>query len=208
VGALTSLQLRPAVVRWRLDAPAGPDADLLVAGLVGAGCTVEPIEPGTAYRIDGPRDMLEVLADELTGLPGMSLQIEQAPPAGTIITQHVVAPTHPYRRQVTVHGTGPALSRVARAVDRGLQVGAAGVNRWTVTGRTAALVSWIQEVRGIDRETALTSLGMTAADVAAEDMPPLAVTVALPDRRIESTIERDGETGAIVNVTQLETTPR
>ena len=81
----TTVTLPAAVVRWRLDGPAGPALDTLTAGLIGAGVAVEPIAPGAAYRLAGPRELLEVLADELAGAEGFTLAHELPP---TDLTQY------------------------------------------------------------------------------------------------------------------------
>lgn len=63
-----SVTLPAAAVRWRLDGPAGPTLDTLTAGLIGAGVAVEPITPGTQYRLTGPAELLAVLTAELGGI--------------------------------------------------------------------------------------------------------------------------------------------
>ncbi len=206
-----SFSLPAAAVRWRLDVPAGPHADLLLAGLVGAGVTVECIEPGRAYRLNGDRNLLEALAAELAPIEGATLAHESAPV--DVVSLHTsVAPPHSPRRTVTIHGQGVhAAGWAVRAVERRLTVQTAGIHRWAVTGRTADLVAWLSAVWVKTAEDVLQALGITPETVAAEDTPTLTVNVPapvvsvnLPDRRITSDITRDAE-GSITKFVQIET---
>jgi len=131
--------LPAAVVCWRLDGPAGPALDTLTAGLIGAGVAVEPITPGTAYRLTGPAELLSVLTLEMSGIEGFTLAHE-LPPTDVVRMGSSLAPSHPFKRSVTVHGTGGAASFVARAIDLALPVASVGINRWSVSGRTSDLV--------------------------------------------------------------------
>lgn len=209
---LTSVQLPAAALRWRLDGPAGPQIDTLIGALIGAGVGVECITPGTAYRLDGPRDMLEALAAELNVAPEFALRNEM-PPSQHVGVASTLTPAAAPRRAVVVHGAGVAASFVARAVDRRLDVSTIGINRWSVRGSTAALVDWLAAAYGKTRDEVLTLHEWTAEQVAAEDSPtplvsvnapPVNVNVQLPDRRITSEITRNAE-GDITNVVQLET---
>lgn len=201
-----SLTLPAAATRWRLDGPTGPHLDLLVAGLVGAGCTVETLVAGKAYRVDGAEALLSVLAVELANAEGFTLAIEQ-PPADVVALSTSAAPLHAPRRAVVVHGSGTnAAAWVRSAIDRGLGVQTVGVQRWSVTGRGEALVGWLSAAWGRPVPDVMKALGVTAEELAAEDAPPApVVNVNLPDRRIESTITRDRD-GNIVDVVQKEVT--
>ena len=210
-----SIQLPAAQVRHRLSGPAGLHLDAVVAGLIGAGVTVESITGGTCYRLRGGVEMLDVLGEELRLAEGFSLAREM-PPTDTInMRSTLAAPSHEFRRSVTVHGDGgrEAASFVARAVDAGLTVESVGIGRWSVSARTAALVDWLAAVYIKPVEEVLTLFGWTAETVAAEDaaspaisitLPPLQVAVTLPDRKTISTFERDAD-GEIVSAIQLET---
>lgn len=211
-----SVTLPAAVVHWRLDGPAGPALDTLTAGLIGAGVTVEAITPGTAYRLTGPAELLTVLTGELSGIEGFTLAHE-LPPIEVVRMGSSLAPSHPFKRSVTVHGTGGAAPFVARAIDRALSVVSVGINRWSVSGRTSELVAWLSVVYGKTPEEVLSLQGWSPESIAAEDspngpeitvnVPTPTVHVTLPDRRTTSTIGRDS-TGNIVSVVQLESDVR
>jgi hypothetical protein len=209
-----SIALPAASVRWRLDGPPGAHLDAVTSGLVGAGVGVAPITPGTAYRLNGSAALLEALAAELAPLAadGWKLGHEMPPPLGTVDMRTAVKPAATPRRSFSVHGVGAAASYVARAIDLGLQVESVGINRWLVTASTGRLVQWLAAAWQRTPDEVLLSLGWTAESLAAEDdpsmpvsMPPLQVSVVLPERRTISEIVRDAE-GEITSVTQIETT--
>ena len=203
-----SLQLPVAELRWVLTGPAGAHVDTIVAGLIGAGVSVESIKPGTTYRLRGSTELMTVLADELAQVEGLSMARE-VPPTDAISVGSTLAPSHPYRRAVTVHG--PAASPIARAVDRRLTVSTVGINRWSVGGRTADLLPWLAATYGKPVDEVMALFGWTAESVAAEDaaptvavnLPPIAVAVTLPDRKTTSDITRDAA-GEITQVLQFE----
>lgn len=210
--SVASITLPAAAVRWELSGPAGPHVDTLVAGLIGAGMTLEPIEAGKRYRVDGAQDVLTVLAAELAGAGADVALQHEMPPVDKITMRSTLAPLPEFRRSVTIHGTGAAFGYVARAVDRGLRVATAGVNRWIVGGRTAGLVDWLATVHQKTAEEVLALWQWTPESVAAEDavthsvsvtLPPVAVDVKLPDRKTTTEIARD-TFGEIVNVVMLE----
>lgn len=203
----------PAVARrYVLTGPAGPQVDQLVAQLIGAGAAVETIAPGTRYRLDGPEGLLDALAGELAPFEGYGVVLE-LPPVDVIRIGSTLAPAQPYRRSVTVHGTGTAHSYVARALDNGLAVATVGINRWSITGRTAALVAWLAAVWNKTPDEVLAIEHWTPESVAAEDaplpvsvdLPPIQVDVNLPVRQTTSSITRDGA-GDIRTILQLEQT--
>lgn len=207
-----SVTLPVTAQRWVLSGPAGPHLDTLAAGLIGAGVEVEPITPTTHYRLTGPAEMLEVLAGELRPAEGFDLQRE-TPPVGAIDMRTTLAPSHPFRRSVTVHGIGGAASFIARAVDRRLTVATIGADRWSVSGRTAALVEWMTAIYAKPADEVLALFGWTAESVAAEDsptptvnvtLPTPTINVTLPDRRTTSEIARNAA-GDIRQIIQLET---
>lgn len=205
--SFVSINLPAIAVRWRLEGPAGPRLDILVAGLIGAGVSAEPIAPGTAYRLKGSSELLASFGEKLAAkCPEYVLKQETAPDTTVRLSTRRNPPTS-YSRSVTVHGTGPGHSDVARAVDRGLDVSSVGLQRWRVTGRTAALAAWVGEIYKQTPEQALEMFGITAAIAAEEDAPVPVVTVKLPDREIASVIERNRD-GDIVKVTQTEKTPK
>ncbi len=207
-----TLELPAAEVRRVLTGRAGPHLDALVAGLIGAGVSVESITAGTTYRLDGNAELLDVLAAELEPVEGFALTIEQAP-TDTIEMRSTVAPSHAYRRSVTVHsGTAAGASFVARAIDHHLQVSTIGINRWSVSARTADLVQWLGTVYGKTPDEVLTMFGWSAESVASEDaahptlsitLPPLQVAVSLPDRKTVSTFTRNAD-GDITQAIALE----
>lgn len=208
-----SITLPAAQVRHVLTGPAGPHLDTLVAGLISAGVSVESITAGTTYRLDGSAELLDVLAAELAPVDGFSLLLEQAP-ADTVQMGSTVAPSHPFRRNVTIHsGTAAGASFVARAVDHRLAVESVGINRWSVTGRTSALVAWLAAIYVKTAEEVMALFNWDAASVAAEDaahpavsitLPPLHVAVTLPDRKTVSTFTRNAD-GDITQAIALET---
>ena len=198
----TSVTLPAAVVRWRLDGPAGPALDTLIAGLIGAGVAVEPIAPGTAYRLTGPAELLDVLADELAGAEGFTLAHE-LPPTDVTRMHTSLAPARSPARSFIVHG---APSHVARAIDRGLAVTTEGIGRWRVAGGTAALVEWQAAIYGKTVDEVLALFKWTAETVASEDTPTgPTINVTLPDRQTTSQITRDA-LGDITQIIQLEST--
>lgn len=202
--SLVSVLLPAAAVRWRLDGPPGPGTDTLVASLIGAGVNVEPITAGAAYRLEGSHVTLQALSEELAGIEGYSLGLEQAPASGAVSLSTERTPPFPFVRTVTLHG--PAASWVARAVDARLQVSTVGLSRWSVAGRTAALVEWLAAEWSKSADEVCTALGIPPESVAAEDSPPATVSVALPTRKTVSEITRN-EAGGIVSISQIESTP-
>lgn len=198
----TTVTLPAAVVRWRLEGPAGPALDTLTAGLIGAGVAVEPIAPGTEYRLTGPAELLAVLADELAGAEGFTLAPE-LPPADLTRVSTSIAPARAPVRSFIVHG---APASVARAIDRGLSVTSEGIGRWCVAGSTAALVEWQAAIHDKTVDEVLAMFGWTAVSVAAEDSPAgPTINVTLPDRQTTSQITRDAA-GDITQIIQLEST--
>ena len=196
-----SLTLPSEIPRWRLSGPAGWDVDALVAGLIGAGITIEPIEPTTDYALSGRRDIIEALSAELAGT-GLSIAVDRGP-TDRIEVQCEPVDTHPPRRRFTLYGR-TAVSPVARAVDRGLTVMTLGPDRWAVSGRTRTLISWAaSHLFGVDKAEAMQRLKLTDAIVDAEDAPPR-VAISLPPRT-RTTVEmtRDAD-GALVRVVDLE----
>lgn len=195
------LTLPASALRYRLDGPRGFHLDMLVARLVGAGVLIEVITAGEAYRLDGPRDMLDALAGELAPFEGFKLAIEPPPTDEITVRTTSATPTHPYRRSVVIHGSGPAHSIVARAIDRGLRTVSAGANRWAVEGRTAALVAWLCDALGKTTGEVHALLQLTDAIVAAEDSaaPTISVTLAplevaitsMPERHTTTKVARD-----------------
>lgn len=200
-----------ASVKWRIDGPESQVFDQVLAGLIGAGVDVEVITPRSAYRLDGPRRLLECLAEDLAPLGDYRCGPE-GPPTSVINIASDLAPGHPYRRSVTVHSAAPAAtSFVMRAVDQRLTVATIGINRWSVTGRTAALVDWLASVYQKPVDEVLLTHGWSPESVTAEDTPGPAVNVTLPEvrvvlptRRTTSDITRDPRTGDINQIIQLE----
>ena len=198
----TSVSLPAVEIRWRLDGPAGPALDTLTAGLIGAGVAVEPIAPGAAYRLAGPRELLEVLADELAGAEGFTLAHE-LPPTDLTRVSTSLAPARAPVRSFMVHG---APASAARAIDRGLSVTSEGVGRWRVAGSTAALIEWQAAIHDKTVDEVLAMFGLTAEMAAAEDSPTgPTINVTLPDRQTTSQITRDA-LGDITQIIQLEST--
>lgn len=203
-----------AAPRWELSGPAGASLDSLVAALIGSGVSVECIAPATRYRLEGPRNLLEVLSDELASAGAdVAVKVEM-PPTDTINMTSALRHEPEFRRTVTIHGQGAAMSYVARAIDRGLSVASVGVNRWAITGRSAALVDWMAAIYQKSSEEVLALWRWTPESIAAEDavqhsvaikLPAVAVEVKLPDRRTTSEITRN-QAGEITQLVQLETT--
>ena len=129
----TSVKLPATEVRFVLSGPAGRYIDLLVASLIGAGVTIEPIKAGERYRLRDTTRLLESLADALGPIEGIDLVREEAPVDKIVLTSCVAPRIH--RRSFTVHGVGPAYSMISRAVDRWLTVTSSGMNRWSTVGR-------------------------------------------------------------------------
>jgi hypothetical protein len=209
--SLESITLPVAAVRYRLDGPAGPCIDGVVAALIGAGITVHAITPGTAYRLDPTAQpngltVLDDLAEQMQSVEGYGLAVERGPSDVTYTTGYV-APAFKPRRTITVHGANPtARGFVARAVDRGLSVSTMGLNRWAVTGQSAALVAWLCQVWAKSQDEVLVVLSLTPEQLAAEDRPPASIAVALPDRRTETEVVSRDDSGNIDRVVHLETT--
>ena len=198
-----------AALRWQLTGPAGQHLDTLVAQLIGAGATVDCIARGTSYRLAGDNTMLQALAAELAlhADDGFTLQPEPTPADVVALASHA-APVPPFRRSVTVHGLASARVLVARAVDRGLTVTTAGVNRWSVAGRSAALLAWLAATCQQSPEEVMAAHGWTTGSVAAEDspVPPFKVDVQLPTRRIVTDVMVRNVNGDLTRVEQRETT--
>lgn len=193
-----------AAVRWVLTGEDVATVDVVAASLIGAGVAVEPIKPGSSYRLAGPYELLDVLAAELAPT-GMRLEIERPPAEPSVTMATTVAPVAA-RRSVTVHGLAGA-GYVMRAVDRGLHVSPAGASRWAVSGRTGALVAWLAAVWQRTEADAGQRIGIAAETVAREDAAAPAVVVELPTRQTVTEITRDHE-GDIRAVVQLERTVR
>ena len=120
----------------------------------------------------------------------------------------------PPARSFVVHGVAEEPSYVARAIDRGLTVTTEGIGRWRVAGATADLVEWQATIYQKTTDEVLAMFGWNEAMVSAEDsptgpainvtVPPVQVTVTLPDRRTTSEITRNRD-GDIAQIIQLET---
>jgi len=195
---------RSAIVHWKLCGPAG-ELDTLIAAMVASGLSVQCLTVGTDYRVDGPANSLELLAEQVNGLDGFSLAHE-VPAQGIVsITSGVAA--RPPRRTVFVAGQGEAHAFVRHGVDAGLSVRCDGIRRWAVSGRTSTLMNWLAEhVHQSTLEATLETWGLTPATMAAEDADAGApvVQVLLPERRTTTTsVERDAE-GLIRKIVQLE----
>ncbi len=180
--------------------------DTLVAELIGAGAVAECVTATTRYRLRAPATTMATLAQQLAEqAPEYSLAAERAPVDVVRLTSHL-APRAPYRRSVVVHGAQYASSYVVRALDRKLLASTCGIQRWAVTGSTAALALWIAEVYSTTQAGAFEMLGLTPEAAAAEDADAPVVQVVLPDRRITTEIGRNSQ-GDIVTVVQREVTP-
>ena len=206
-----SVSLPVAAPKWSLTGPAGAGTDTIVAGLICAGVSVEPIVAGSAYRLDGNAELLSVLAEELQSIEGYTLERE-APPTDRVDMRSTLAPSHAPRRSVTLHGSR-AHTFIARAIDRRLTVTPAGASRWIVSARTADLVDWLAAVWSQSVDEVLAAFRWTPESVAAEDtstptvtvanLPAIQVAVTLPDRKSTSEIARNAA-GDITQVIQLE----
>ena len=204
--SFTSFSLPASAVRWQLTGPPGPDLDLLIAGLVGAGVRIEAITPACAYRLDGPSLLLDVLQTDLIGVEGgITLAPERAPKDSVRLSTEATL-ANVARRRVVVHGGGDFAARfVVFAIDHGLAVESVGLARWSVSGRSSTLIEWLSAAWARPRAEVLEALALDEDVVAAEDKPspPLKVDVVLPERKLVSDIERN-QLGEIVKVTQLE----
>jgi hypothetical protein len=207
----TAISLPAAVVCYRAEAEAGPALDAFVANWIGTpGGSAEPITPGTAYRLRGSAELLDVVA---TALAGTAIALApEAPPADVIRVSTKLRPPRVFNRSFIVHGVAEAPSYVARAVDRGLAVTSEGVGRWSVTGSTADLVAWQAAIYGKTTAEVLEMFGWTPESVAAEDnaaptvnLPPLTVNVVLPERQTDSEITRNAD-GDIIRLLQITST--
>jgi hypothetical protein len=200
-----SLVMPPAAVRWELSGPAGVHLALIAAQSIGSGCTVESIEPGRRYRIEGPDALLTALAEQVAKVEGYSLAHE-APPEGIRCTT-AVEPARNFRRTNVIHG--PAFGPVARAIDLGLRVGTVGVLRWSITGPSAVQAAWLADVQGVTTDRVLEQWGVAPEQIAAEDASlsiavTVPVTVTLPARRTTTqSIKRDRD-GNITGVVSIE----
>jgi hypothetical protein len=179
----------------------------MLAILLNVGHSAEPIEPGKAYRISGDASKLLAIAGQIGPDDGVALEVEAATDDQVVLTTSL-APQRPHRRSVYVQGAGLGQTLVARAVDAGLWVEAAGKSRWRVNGATASLMNWLAlHAHAATLEETLATWGLTAEQAAAEDASdttPPAVKVILPERRRTTTeIKRDAE-GYITGVTQEE----
>lgn len=203
---MNAIDWLPAVRHWCLAGPAGAEMDSIIAILAGVGLQVEALQPGTRYRVSGDEEKLAAVAAQVNGSAGFDMAHEM-PAAGVISITSKVAPARPPRRVIHVQGTGAALGMVARAVDSGLTVTCDGFGRWSMSGRTAALMQWAADhVHEAPLADTLAAYGLDAAAAAAEDADaaPPTVHVVLPERRrVTTAIERDAE-GQIASVTQIE----
>ena len=194
---------RSAVAHWHLHGPQGsPELDMLVAVAIASGLSITCLIPGTDYRVeDSPA--LPALAEQVNALQGGFNLAHEVPEEGVVSITSEVAP-RASRRTVHIAGHG-ALSLVARAVDAGLVVRCAGIQRWAVSGRTSTLMNYLAEhVHQTTLEDTLKVWGLDPAAVAAEDADAdtPTVRVLLPDRKTTSTFTRDAQ-GDISSVTQI-----
>jgi hypothetical protein len=205
-----NITLPASVLTYELRGEAGPALDCLLACLIGAGVTVSPIEPTTRYRLTGDRTLLDAFGPEVARIgEWWRLAIEE-PPAGAVQLSADVAPAAPWRRTTYVHGIADAYSHVRAAIDAGLQVRAGGVNRWAVTGTTAAQLAWLARVQGVSADEVLQAWRLTPEAAAAEDQGhtttvavTVPVTVTLPARKTVTNVERNAD-GDIVRAVAVE----
>ena len=160
-----------AEVRYELRGVPGPALDLVVARSIGAGLSVEPIEAGAGcYRLNGDRELLAGLAEQIMKIDGYSMAIETPGPDDLNLTNTGAAPRAGYVRTTYVQGSNNAAAElVARAIDAGLQVLPAGHFRYAVTGPTATQMQVLAEAQGVTLDEALTLWHLTPEQVSAED---------------------------------------
>lgn len=193
-----------AAERSLLTGPPGITLDTLVVVLLQAGVKVEGLAEGR-YRLDGPRDLVEAFASEVGHLEGVSIHPER-PPADRVELTAMLTPPFPFVRQTIVHTS--SYSVVARAVDRGLTVTPVGVGRFAASGRTSTQMAWLAAALDRPRADVLAMFGLTDADVKREDdqsAARVAITVAWPDRRSETTVVERDDDGAIRKTLTLAT---
>lgn len=204
----------PAVPAWVLAGPVGPNLDTLLAHAIHMGCSAEVIDASTGrYRLQGPLKVISDYSEQIAKLDGYSLTDDKGLQAA-IVASAAVAPARPYRR--TTYLSGPAFGHVARAVDRHLQVAAAGPMRWGVTGTTAAQLAWWAVARQISEDEAREQWGLTPEQAAREDaelsipaptvfieLPSTLAITSMPARRTTQDVTRDAQ-GEIVRTETVE----
>lgn len=193
----------PSAVCWALEGPAGPVLDMILAVIICAGIRVERIANLTRYRLIGSYKFLQQFADEVAKVEGHTLTKERAPEVGINLSA-VVAPPRPARRTTFVQGRADAFSWIARAVDQGLHVSAAGINRWAVTGSSVLQMQWFAAQSKKTMSDALKTWGVTAESIAAEDAHGVEVTVSLPTREITTDLMNRDDMGNLTKVIQTE----
>lgn len=199
-----SILMPPAAVRWELSGPAGIHVDEIVSLAIGSGCTVEPIEAGTRYRLAGDPVLLAALAEQVAKVDGFALALE-APPKDVIRVTGKVRPARDYRRVTYVHG--PAFAMVARAVDAHLDVGTVGVLRWSVTGPSSVQSQWLADAKGVSVADALALWQVTPEQIALEDASlsvSVPIRIELPARRTTTQSIVRNPDGDIVRVDSIE----
>jgi hypothetical protein len=190
-----------------LSGPAGPELDRLVATAVPLHLEVSPTGDGR-YRLAGASATIIPYAAWISERCAPHVcEIER--PSGVVFNLRRAAPLRAARR-IEVVGDAGAYEHVRRAIDHGLEV-TPGMNVWrfSVTGKTSALVRWAAACLKVDAAEAMRRLALDQAtidreDAIADDPATVRVEVALPTRRTTTDITRSA-TGDIVNVVQRET---
>lgn len=201
-----TVSIAPAVMCWVLAGPAGFAIDALLASAINAGLGADCIAPGSKYRLTGNNEWIAGYAAGVAKLLDHSLTQEQAP-SGALNLSATVAPVCTPRRVTHVHGgNNAAYSLAARAVDHGLRVTAAGINRWAVTGSSAVQMRWLAAATGKAPADVLKEWNTTADAIAAEDAHGVEVTVSLPTREITTDLMNRDDRGNLTKVVQTERT--
>jgi hypothetical protein len=190
--------------RYVLSGPPGLLLDEALAFSIEVGMQAARIAEGS-YRLSGEKDEFASVCGwiEHFNLTDVTCAVELPPDDLTVGFK--VAPHRPSLRSAFVHG-GRYSAMVRSAVDAGLSVTSAGVQRFEIRGGTMAQASWLAAGMGVTLDEALTKMSLTresaaAEDTAAPELPP--INIILPPRETTSDIVRDRQ-GLITKVTQLE----
>ncbi|CAM5795684.1 hypothetical protein [Rhizobacter fulvus] len=190
--------------RYLLSGPEGDSLDEALAFTIDVGMQAERIAEG-AYRLSGDDRKFSSVCEwiEYFKQTDVACAVE-ARPANLTVGFKVAAP-RPSLRSAFVHG-GKYSSVVRRAVDMGLSVTSAGIQRFEIRGSSMTQAHWLAAAMGKTLDEALKEMSLTresaaAEDTAAAELPP--ISIHLPPRETTSDIVRDRQ-GLITKVTQLE----
>jgi hypothetical protein len=189
--------------RYVLSGPLGLPLDEALAFSIEVGMQAARIAEGI-YRLSGEQDGFASVCGWIEHFKpaDVTCVVETRPTELTVSFE--LAPPRPSLRTAFIHG-GHYSGLVRSAVDMGLIVASAGVQRFEVRGSTMTQANWLAAGTKSTLDEALKRMGLTRESAAAEDAAAPEISIHLPPRETTSDITRD-RAGNITSIVQTEVT--